>query len=106
MWIALIVIILLIWHCEGLTRPLKSLKRRQHQHVALRELYASAKASERLFEKDQKAMQALSSLEESPLEYRTSEEDELAAMRYTDVAMADNFYEGTFPRTKGCAVRQ
>lgn len=100
MWALSVVVMALLGGCEGLVRPLGSLKRRQHQHVALRELYASTKAPERLFEKNPKTIQALSSLEESPLKYRTSEEDELAAMRYTDVAMADNFYEGTLPRTK------
>ena len=64
-------------------------------------LRASAtKVPERLFEKDPKTLQALNSLEDSHLRYRTSEEDELAALRYQDVALADNFYEATLPRTK------
>ena len=60
---------------------------------------------QRLLEKDVKTMQAIYAIEDSPLRYRTSEEDELAALRYTDVSMADNFYEATFPRTKSYAVR-
>ncbi len=72
------------------------------RHRQLHTLHAAStiKAEQRLFEKDPKAMQAIDAMENSPLRYRTSEEDELAALRFTDVALADNFYEATFPRTK------
>ncbi len=71
---------------------------RRQRGAALRASTVNKEQS--LFEKDPKTTKALHAIEESPLRYRTSEEDELAALRYTDVSMADNFYEATFPRTK------
>ena len=63
-------------------------------------LHAASSADNSLFEKDNGAERVLDQLDESPLKYRTSEADELHALKYADVALADNFYEGTYPRTK------